>query len=132
MSERLLHALNGASIFPAISCLVLLGLYLSRESRRRGLRSMDWFKLPPSMNLVLALFIFDVGFCLRIIATWIWFVAGERIAPVETLLAVTYVTVIIGLLCKVRALTQPDHGMIPWFSVALLTLLGGLVLMFVL
>lgn len=121
MSERILAVLNGAAIFPALVGLVLLALYLARESRRRGLRSMDWLKLPPSMNLVLAMFIFDVGVCLRMVATWIWYASGEQLAAIENLLGLTYLVMTIGQLCKIRALTQPDYGTVPWLVVSVLT-----------
>lgn len=127
---RLLQALNGAAILPALGCLVLLSIYLCREARRRGLRSMDWFRLPPSMSLVLAMFVFDVGVCLRVAAAWIYFLTGQRLKPLEHLFSVAIFLIIVGLLYKIRALTEPDYGKAPWVAVSLLTALAILLFLF--
>jgi hypothetical protein len=122
--EKMLQALNGAAMLPALACLVLLSLYLCREARRRGLRSMDWIRLPPSMNLVLAMFVFDVGVCLRVMAGWLFYLTGQSVRPLEHLFSVAIFLIIVGLLCKIRALTEPDYGKAPWFIVSALTVIA--------
>ncbi len=113
---KLLQALNGAAVVPAAICMVLLSLYLCRESRRRGLRAMDWFHLPPSMNLVLAMFLFDVGVIFRLGATWAWYFFGEDMVAVESAFAIAIAAITVGVLCKIRALTEPDYGRAPWVA----------------
>lgn len=120
-----LEILNGGAVTPELLCLVLLGIYLSRESRRRGLHALDWFALPPSMNLVLAMFIFDSGVWLRSITIWVWrrfFGAGDFSAMQTALLIVGGGLIVVGSLCKIRALTAPDHGRAPWLLASIATL----------
>lgn len=120
-----LEILNGGAVTPELLCLILLAVYLCRESRRRGLHALDWFRLPPSMNLVLAMFIFDFGVWLRSITIWIWrrfFGGGDFTALQMGLLIVGGGLIVVGSLCKIRALTEPDYGRTPWLLASIATL----------
>lgn len=120
-----LEILNGGAIVPELLCLVLLGVYLSREAHRRGLHALDWFKLPPSMNLVLAMFVFDSGVLLRSITIWVWrrFFGGGDFSALQTcLLIIGGGLIVVGSLCKIRALTEPDFGRAPWLLASIATL----------
>jgi hypothetical protein len=127
-----LEILNGAAVTPELICLAMLAVYLCRESRRRGLHALDWFRLPPSMNLVLAMFIFDAGVWLRSLTIWIWrrfFGAGDFSAVQTSILIIGGALIVVGSLCKVRALTHPDHGAVPWFASAYVTAVAIVVLL---
>ena len=76
------------------------------------------------MNLGLAMFIFDIGICLRISAAWLWFFAGG-IIPVQLLYILANISILIGFFCKIRALTEPDYGPRPWLVVMILTSLAS-------
>ena len=113
-SALFLEILNGGAITPELVCLVLLTIYLSKEAKRRGLRRLDWFKLPPSMNLILAMFVYDAGVFVRSVAVWGWRRfsggTGNFTGPEGLALIIGGALIVIGSLCKVRALTRPDHG----------------------
>jgi hypothetical protein len=101
---------NGVAL--GLFFLVLLGIYLVRETARRNISASEWFfRLPPPMNLVLAVMIFDAGVVLR--------TAG--VAAAGGLLLV------VGALCKIRAFSRPSWGDGPWLlgiaSVLTITLL---------
>jgi hypothetical protein len=122
---------NGAAVTPELICLVLLAVYLSKESRRRGLNSLDWFHLPPSMNLVLAIFIFDLGVTIRSTTIWIWhrfYNSGDMGDVLGAFLILGGILIVVGALCKIRALTEPDHGFRPWLLAAALTAIAIIVL----
>lgn len=114
----LLEVLNGGAVTPELLWLVLLGIYLVKEAKRRGLRATDWFKLPPSMNLILAVFISDLGVSMRAAVVWFWrrFNGGVGdFSPFEASILITGCgLIVIGSLCKIRAITEPDHGNGPW------------------
>jgi hypothetical protein len=79
--------------------IFLLATYLVRETRRRKVSVREWlFRLPPPMNFVLAVMVFDSGVALRS--------AG--------LPAIGGLVLIVGSLCKIRALSRPDWGDGPW------------------
>lgn len=124
-SAFFLEMLNGGAITPEFLWLVLLGIYLSRESQRRGLHWSDWFSLPPSMNLILAVFIADAGVWLRSLIVWNWRRTGAgEFNEAELLgLIVGGALIVLGFLCKIRAMTEPDHGPGPWLASAGLTAL---------
>lgn len=115
-ADLALELLNGSAVTPELLWLVMIGLYLSKEARRRGLHALDWFNLPPSMNFMLAIFISDLGIWLKTFTVWLWRRSGA--GPFNeleiTLLAVSGVLILLGPLCKIRALTAPDHGRGPW------------------
>lgn len=128
-----LEILNGGAVTPELIWLVLLGTYLSREARRRGLHFLDWFSLPPSMNLILAVFIFDAAIVSRSWVVWAWrrFDHAGDFGPMQTVaLMVSGFFIVVGTLCKIRAMTHPDHGNWPWLASTAVTLVGiiGLVI----
>ncbi len=116
---HLLEALNGAALLPVFLSLLFLGFYLSRESRRRGLGALNWFHLPPSMNLVFAMFVFNLGIAIRLATTFLWYLIGEKLAPLQFLFLVAIVLIIMGALCKIKALTDPEYGRGPWLAAIL-------------
>jgi hypothetical protein len=131
-SPFFLEILNGGAVTPEVIWIVILAIYLSKESRRRGLRFFDWFRLPPSMNLILAVFIFDFAIVVRSQLIWAWrrFDGAGNFGVVQTaILIVTGAMILIGSLCKIRAMTYPDHGNRPWFIATALTVaaVGGLI-----
>ncbi len=112
-----LEMLNGGAITPELFWLVLLARYLTRESKRRGLHAFDWISLPPSMDLMLAIFISDFGVWLRSVTVWVWRRfdgGGEFNQAQQALLIAGGALIVVGYLCKVRALTRPDEGDKPW------------------
>ena|ERR1700679_972380 len=121
-----LELLNGAGVAPEVICLALLAVYISKESRRRGLRWFHWLRLPPSMNLVLAIFIFDSGAVFRSLASWErrrFHDYTEFVSLLTTpLVVIGSILVVTGALCQIRALTSPDHGDGPWVASAVATI----------
>ena len=129
--KMLLDVLNGASIAPDLLWLTLIGIYLCKESRRRQLHPLDWFHLPPSMNLMLAMFICDSGVCLRTITRWVWerfYRGGEFDFVIGISLGIGGALMVCGALCKIRALTKPDHGDGPWLLASITTTVALLLL----
>lgn len=128
----LLEILNGGAVTPEIIWLLLLTVYLVKESQRRGLSAWDWLSLPPSMNLILAIYICDVGVYLRSITVWVWRInGGHEFSLVQSwLLVVGGGLIVLGTLCKIRAIKAPDHGDGPWFVAGALTLLVAAILVF--
>lgn len=128
-STRVLEILYGTAGLPELLWLVLLTVYLSRESNRRGLRWHDWFKLPPSMNLILAVFLVDLAFSIRAILIWLWRRGGSgEFNDIQiAILIIAGAMVIVGTLCKIRAITHPDYGNGPWLTacgVTVVSLIG--------
>lgn len=126
-SAFFLEMLNGGAVTPETLWLVLLGVYLVKEARRRreAHAPVNWLGLPPSMNLILAVFICDTGVQLRSLTIWIWrrFDGAAEFSSLQTgLLIAGGLLIVIGTLCKIRALTQPDHGNGPWLRAAGLTI----------
>jgi small-conductance mechanosensitive channel len=85
------------------------------------------------MNLVFAIFVFDIGSCTRSIASWSWrhfYGTDTANTQINLMWAFGGILVIVGALCKIRALTYPDHGNRPWLASAGLTaiVLLGLIL----
>lgn len=115
-TDLALELLNGSAVTPELLWLVMIGMYLSKEAKRRGLHALDWFSLPPSMNFMVAIFISDLGIWLKTFTVWIWRRAGGgAFNELEvTLLIVSGVLILLGPLCKIRAMTAPDHGRGPW------------------
>jgi hypothetical protein len=112
-----LEILNGGAITPELLWMLLLARYLTAESRRRGLYGFDWFSLPPSMNLVVAIFVCDAGVWIRSTTIWVWRrfdAAGDFNAVQFGLLILGGALIVVGYLCKIRAITYPDYGNKPW------------------
>lgn len=127
----LLELLNGGAVTPELLWLVMIGVYLSREARRRGLHAFDWFRLPPSMDLMLAIFISDFGIWLKSIVVWLWRRrgAGDFSNLDVALLFISGVLIVLGPLCKIRAMTGPDHGRVPWLIALTWTVVVGIALL---
>jgi hypothetical protein len=126
-TEFFLEILNGGAVTPELIWLGILSVYLSRESRRRGLRWFDWFHLPPSMNLMLAIFIFDSAIVGRSWVVWAWrrFDGGGDFAAWHvTALIITGFFILAGTLCKIRAMTYPDLGNGPWLAATTVTVVS--------
>lgn len=122
-----LEILNGGAVTPELIWLCIITVYLCRESRRRNLRPLDWFHLPPSMNLIVAIWVFDVSIVSRSWVVWAWrrFGGGGEFAAWHTAtLTVSGLFILIGTLCKIRAWTYPDHGNWPWLASAAVTLIS--------
>lgn len=131
MNNFLLEIINGAAVTPEYIWLAMLGVYLSRESRRRGLHWFNWFRLPPSMNLMLAIFICDAAIITHSWVMWAWrrFDGDAQFGPSQTtVMIISGAFVLIGTLCKIRALTHPDHGNWPWLIATGVTALSALAL----
>lgn len=134
-STLFLEILNGGAVTPELVCLVLLTIYLSKEAKRRGLRRRDWFKLPPSMNLILAMFVYDIGVFIRSVSVWAWRRFSGGVGDFDGIeglaLVIGGALIVIGSLCKIRALTRPDHGDAPWLAAsAASAFMIGLLLLF--
>jgi hypothetical protein len=123
-SNILLEVLNGSAITPELLLLLILTRYLMRTSREYGLSPLDWFHLPPHMDLILAMFICDIGLFARSVITWAWRFFGEgdfNSAQAAGLIA-GGLLITIGLLCKIRALTYPNDGNTPWLLATAVTI----------
>jgi hypothetical protein len=120
-----LEILNGSTVTPEFLWLMLLTVYLCKETRRRGLNMLDWFSLPASMDLILAIYISDAGVCLKAFVIWIWrrFTPGAEFNEMQVMLLIlSSAMIVVGALCKVRAWTRPDHGIAPWLVAMLSTI----------
>jgi hypothetical protein len=115
-----LEILNGVGVILAGCFLVFLTVYLAREHKARNLRLRDWFfRLPPSMHLVVAIYVFDLGVVVRAGVIWIWrrfFEGGSMSLMQLMLLLVGAVIIAIGSLCKIRAVSKPSFGNWPWLA----------------
>lgn len=120
---RMLEILNGAALLPVTICLVLLGDYLSREAVRRGLHALDWWHLRPSMSLALAMFVFVSFVGMRYATTVVFYSIGQKVTPLAVLFGFAIVGMIIGLLCTIKAITEPDYGKMPWIAATMATLI---------
>lgn len=113
----LLEILNGGAVTPSLIWLCLLTVYLMKEAKRRDLHGIGaWLHLPPSMNLILAIYVCDAGVTLRSMLMWWWRHSGAgELGAVKSWLMVGAVSlIVVGFLCKIRALTSPDYGDWPW------------------
>lgn len=131
MSHDLFEMLNGSSVTPILLLQIWLIRYLAIESRKRGLRWWNWFHLPAHMDLVLAMFVFDTGVLARSFFSWAWrfFGAGDvNAAEMAGLIAGGFL-IVLGALCKIRALTRPEGGNGPWLASAAATALAVAVLL---
>lgn len=117
---RALEMLNGVGAILAAFFLIFLTVYLGREHYARDLRFRDWFfRLPPSMHLVVAIYVFDLGVVVRTGTIWIWrrFFAGGDMSLLQLMLLLFGAAIIaIGSLCKIRAISKPSFGNWPWVT----------------
>ncbi len=128
----LLEILNGGALTPGQIWLVLIAIYLSRESKRRGLHRFDWFHLPPSMDFMVAVFIGDLGVEIKALTVWVWrrFLNAPDFNMLQSsMLIVGSALIVLGFLCKIRALTLPDHGRGPYLKAVGWTIAAVVVLL---
>ena len=116
-----LELINGATHIVGAFFLWHMAVYLVRETHRRRLKLRAWFfKLPVSMHFAVAILVFDFGVWMKAFVVWIWRMLGA--APftltVMTLLWIGSLIILIGGLCKIRAITKPDRGNGPWLLAA--------------
>lgn len=128
-----LELLNGGGMVLAVFFLSWMAVYLFKESVRRKLGVRDWLgRLPPSMHLAVAIFVFDLGVVVFLAVVWwrVFYAAADFSETQIVLLALGAVTIIVGALCKIRAITKPDHGNWPWLMAlaALAVFLGAMLL----
>lgn len=123
-----LEIISGAGAL--LEFLFLLGLvqYLRKECIRRKLTKTDMLLLrfPPSMNLAVALVTFDTGVTIQRAIIWAWralYDAGELSRLQLAGIAFGGLLIVIGGLCKIRSVTQPDLGAGPWVVSMILVVL---------
>lgn len=121
-----LELLNGAGTVVSAFFLASMVRYLWNETIRRKLGVRQWLtmSLPPSMNFGAAVVLFDVGVWVRSVDIWIWrrfFGAGDFNALQLIILVAGAFAIVLGGLCKVRAITRPDFGDGPWLAAAATT-----------
>lgn len=122
-----LEVLNGACTVSEIFFLGWMAVYLFKESRRRKLTLQHWlrWRLPPSMNFVVAVVVFDIGVWVRSADIWVWrrFTPGAGFGAASIfILTAGALLIILGSWCKVRSITV-DYGQRPWLFQALATLI---------
>lgn len=124
----MLELLNGGSMLLSVFFLVFLGVYLVREARSRKLTVGDWMlgRLPPSVNLAVAIFVFDFGTLIRANVIWVWrrFYDAADFGPVQVaslIIGAAFMT--FGALCKIRAVTRLNYGDWPWLAAGVAALL---------
>lgn len=127
-SNLLLELLDGGGMVIEAFFILFLLMYLRKETLRRGIGIKEWyhFDLPPSMNLAIAVLVFDFGVFLRTAVIWAWrkFYGAAEFNPNQImLLSFAAVVIILGGLCKIRAVSFPDYGHFPWLMTALMILL---------
>lgn len=117
-----LEIINGAGHIAGLFFLWHLGFYLCREAKRRHLNLGSWFsRLPISMHFAVAILIYDVGVWLKTFVIWVWrafYGAGTFSGTMYTALWIGSLMIVVGSLCKIRAVTKPDHGDGPWLLAA--------------
>jgi hypothetical protein len=119
----MLELLNGGNMLLSSFFLVFLAMYLVREARARKLALSDWMlgRLPPSVNLAVAIFVFDFGTLIRANVIWVWRTFYET-ADFGTAQALALATgaafMVVGGLCKIRSVTRITFGDWPWLSAA--------------
>jgi hypothetical protein len=118
-----MELLNGAGMVIELFFIVFLSIYLWRETQRRGFGFRGWWgwHLPPSMNLAVAVMAFDIGVFVRTAVVWAWrrFYQGSDFGTMQVaLLALGAIAILVGGLCKIRAVSFPDYGHGPWLATA--------------
>lgn len=124
-----LEILNGGAVTPELIWLGFLTVYLIKETKRRGLRWWRWWALPPSMDLMLAIWIFDAAIVARSWVVWAWRRFGDGTTFEEwhmIALTISGFFILAGALCKIRAWTHADYGNWPWLVSGLITAISVL------
>ncbi len=114
-----LEILNGIDSVLELCFLFCMAQYLWKETTRRGFSFSDWiaWKLPPSMNFAIAVVAFDVGVFVRSVTIWAWrryYDAGDFALWQIITFDISAIVILVGALCKIRAVTKPDLGDGPW------------------
>lgn len=127
----LLELLNGAAIVPGIILIALHFRYLVKEAHRRGLRGWAILRYPPSMSLMLSAFILIVALWGEKGSKWLWRFLGAGPLGISLTSALTFfgTIIVVGMLCKIRALTYPDSGNKPWLISSALTIVAVVLLL---
>lgn len=117
-----LELLNGAG-FVVDGFFVAWGVwYLWREGRRGRVRAPFWrrfLNLPAPMNFVVAVVVHDTGVLVRSGTIWAWrrvYGGGDLGSWQLLLLAAGAALIVVGGLCKIRAVTKPTYGDGPWLA----------------
>lgn len=114
-----LEMLNGVMIVPGAIVIGLLVRYLVKEALRRGLHGLDWIHFPAPMNLILSTFIVMVAVLGEKIVKWTWrrFLNVNDLGISESVTLIFFgALLVVGTLCKIRALTHPTYGNWPWLA----------------
>lgn len=117
-----LELLNGAGMIVDGIFLAWGVVYLRREATRRYGSTPFWefvLRTPPHMNFIVAVLVHDAGVWLRSLVIWSWrrFSGGGDFTVAQAgLLAAGALLIVVGGLCKIRAVTKPDYGDAPWLT----------------
>ena len=132
--EFFLEITSGSGIVPELTMMILLMTYLSKEARDRNLHFLDWPSLPPQMDLVIALLIFDSGILINSCMVWVWrrFLNAASFNITQSIfLGLGRTLILFGSICVVRALTKPDYGDRPWIITWFITIMAAILLIFI-
>lgn len=124
--DFLLELLNGCSAILNAVFVYWLVRYLIVETSRRKIPLRDWMaKTPPAMHFATAIVVFDSGVFVRAATMWAWPHSNGSAkinTPLLAFLAIGSFLIGVGAICKIRAISHPDHGDGPWlFAVAIAT-----------
>lgn len=116
--EEFSQHLNGVSVAICGVFMVWAIVFLWRETRRRKLTPIDLvIRMPPPMCFTFAVLVFDSGVWLRAMVIWVWrrFYDSGPFGPYQLAgLTAGAFLIAVGGLMKVRAVTKPDWGDLPW------------------
>jgi hypothetical protein len=116
--DFLLELLNGSAAVLNAVFVYWLVRYLIIETSRRKIPLRDWMaKIPPAMHFATAIVVFDIGVFVRASTMWAWrhfYGGGQFNLPLLAFLAIGSFLIAVGAICKIRAITHPDHGDGPW------------------
>lgn len=123
----MLELINGGAMVLSMFFLVFLGMYLWREVRARKLTLNDWVhgRFPVSINLAIAILVFDFGALIRAHVIWVWrsFYGAEDFGSIQAIsLTIGAAFMVVGALCKIRAVTRLTFGDWPWLASAVTAL----------
>jgi hypothetical protein len=118
--EEFSQHVNGVSIAITGVFMVWAILFLWQEALRREMTISDMFyKLPSAMAFTLAVLVVDAGVWTRAMVIWVWrrFYDSEPFGIYQTgLLELGAVLIAIGGLAKIRVVTMPHWGNLPWLG----------------
>lgn len=94
--------------------------YLWREGRRGRVAFWHRFlNLPAPMNFVVAVVVHDGGVLVRSATIWAWrrvYDGGDLGRVQLAVLIFGAAMIVVGGLCKIRAVTKPTYGNAPWLA----------------